>query len=190
MLTSKFSQATALALELHATQVRKGTRIPYASHLLGVASLVLENGGDEEQAIAGLLHDAIEDVGADAAISIRELFGDRVLRIVEGCTDAVPDAKGEKPDWRTRKEAYLAHLEGADKDVLLVAASDKLYNARAILTDLHAIGPAVFDRFTAGREGTLWYYAELACIFRRALPGSLSNELARTVDAIGAVAGH
>jgi (p)ppGpp synthase/HD superfamily hydrolase len=153
MLTNKFARATALALELHATQVRKGTQIPYASHLLGVASLVLEHGGDEEQAIAGLLHDAIEDVGAGVAITIRELFGDRVLRIVEGCTDAIPDALGQKPDWRTHKEDYLAHLERADYDVLLVSASDKLHNARAILTDLRAIGPAVFGLCrTVGRR--------------------------------------
>ncbi|QIE29770.1 HD domain-containing protein [Caballeronia sp. SBC2] len=190
MLTDRFARATALALELHATQVRKGTQIPYASHLLGVASLVLEHGGDEEQAIAGLLHDAIEDVGAGVAITIRELFGDRILSIVEGCTDAIPDAMGRKPDWRTRKEDYLAHLERADNDVLLVSASDKLHNARAILTDLRAIGPAVFDRFTAGRDGTLWYYGELARIFRAALPGSLSDELTRTVDLIHVASGR
>jgi (p)ppGpp synthase/HD superfamily hydrolase len=182
MLTEKFARATQLALELHATQLRKGTQIPYTSHLLGVASLVLENGGDEEQAIAGLLHDAIEDVGPEVAPTIGELFGDRVLRIVQGCTDGVPDATGQKPDWRTRKIAYLAHLEHAEPDVLLVSASDKLYNARAIVTDLHAIGRAVFERFTAGEAGTLWYYGELSRIFLDRLPGRLSNELARTVD--------
>ncbi|HEY2021344.1 HD domain-containing protein [Paraburkholderia sp.] len=170
-----------LALQLHATQLRKGTQIPYTSHLLGVASLVLENGGDEEQAIAGLLHDAIEDVGAEAVPLIRELFGERVLRIVEGCTDGVPDASGQKPDWRTRKIAYLAHLENADAEVLLVSASDKLYNARAIVMDLHTVGRAVFDRFTAGEAGTLWYYGELARIFLTRLPGGLSKEIERTV---------
>ncbi|KAA1015864.1 HD domain-containing protein [Paraburkholderia panacisoli] len=189
MLTEKFARATALALQLHATQLRKGTQIPYTSHLLGVASLVLENGGDEEQAIAGLLHDAIEDVGPEVALTIREMFGDRVLRIVEGCTDGVPDASGQKPDWRTRKEAYLAHLERADAEVLLVSASDKLYNARAIVTDLHAIGRAVFDRFTAGQDGTLWYYGQLSRIFRERLPGPLSNEIKRTVDLMSTAAG-
>ena len=182
MLTEKFVRATELALKLHATQLRKGTQIPYTSHLLGVASLVLENGGDEEQAIAGLLHDAIEDVGPDAAPTIREMFGERVLKIVEGCTDGVPDSSGQKPDWHTRKTAYLAHLERAEPDVLLVSASDKLYNARAILTDLHSIGRSVFERFTAGEEGTLWYYGELSRIFQARLPGRLSNEFTRTVD--------
>ncbi|MFL9966144.1 HD domain-containing protein [Paraburkholderia sediminicola] len=189
MLTEKFVCATGLALKLHATQLRKGTQIPYTSHLLGVASLVLENGGDEEQAIAGLLHDAIEDVGAEAARTIRELFGERVLRIVEGCTDGVPDSSGQKPDWRARKVAYLAHLEEADPDVLLVSASDKLYNARAVVTDLHAVGRAVFERFTAGESGTLWYYGELARIFQARLPGPLSNEIKRTVDLMSIAAG-
>ncbi|CAB3806897.1 hypothetical protein LMG28138_05857 [Pararobbsia alpina] len=164
--------------------MRKGTQIPYTSHLLGVASLVLENGGDEEQAIAGLLHDAIEDVGPHVAPTISGMFGDRVLRIVEGCTDGVPDASGHKPDWRTRKETYLAHLERAEPDVLLVSASDKLYNARAIVTDLHTIGRAVFERFTAGEAGTLWYYGELSRIFAERLPGALSMEIARTVDSM------
>ncbi|MBC8752270.1 MULTISPECIES: HD domain-containing protein [Paraburkholderia] len=182
MLTEKFVRATELALRLHATQRRKGTQIPYTSHLLGVASLVLENGGDEEQAIAGLLHDAIEDVGPEAVPAIREMFGERVLKMVEGCTDGVPDASGQKSDWRTRKLAYLAHLEQAEADVLLVSASDKLYNARAIVTDLHTVGRAVFDRFTAGEAGTLWYYGELARIFQVRLPGGLSKELERTVD--------
>ncbi|MGF6900388.1 HD domain-containing protein [Paraburkholderia sp. GAS348] len=188
MLTDKFVRATELALRLHATQRRKGTQIPYTSHLLGVASLVLENGGDEEQAIAGLLHDAIEDVGPEAVPSIRKMFGERVLKIVEGCTDGVPDASGQKPDWRTRKLAYLAHLEQADADVLLVSASDKLYNARAIVTDLHTVGRAVFDRFTAGEAGTLWYYGELARIFLARMPSSLSKELARTVVLINTAA--
>jgi GTP pyrophosphokinase len=182
MLTEKFVRATELALRLHATQRRKGTQIPYTSHLLGVASLVLENGGDEEQAIAGLLHDAIEDVGPEAAPVICEMFGERVLKIVEGCTDGAPDASGQKPDWRTRKLGYLAHLEQAEADVLLVSASDKLYNARAIVMDLHTVGRAVFDRFTAGEAGTLWYYGELGRIFLARIPGGLSKELARTVE--------
>ncbi|MBB5456760.1 HD domain-containing protein [Paraburkholderia sp. Cpub6] len=182
MLTEKFVRATELALRLHAAQRRKGTQIPYTSHLLGVASLVLENGGDEEQAIAGLLHDAIEDVGPEVAPTIRELFGERVLRIVKGCTDGVPDASGQKPDWRTRKVAYLAHLEQAEADVLLVSASDKLYNARAIVMDLRTVGRAVFERFTAGEAGTLWYYRELARIFQAHMPGGMSQELAHTVE--------
>lgn len=167
MLTEKFSAAVSLAATAHATQVRKGTDIPYIAHPLGVASLVLEFGGDEEQAMAGLLHDVIEDGGPQFIEPIREQFGARVLAMVEACTDGVPDEQGVKPPWRERKEQYLAHLVQTPADALLVSAADKLYNARAILDDLRdpSIGQAVFDRFKAGKAGTLWYYSELARIF-------------------------
>ncbi len=175
----RLSEAAAFALTIHADQTRKGSETPYIGHLLGVASLVLENGGDEDQAIAGLLHDAIEDQGAHQATPIRERFGERVLAIVLGCTDAdtLP-----KPPWRVRKEVYIAHLETATPDILLVSCADKLYNARAIRTDLMTVGIAVFDRFKAGRDGTLWYYDALAQVFKRRLPGALSRELSETVD--------
>jgi GTP pyrophosphokinase len=181
---SQLIAAFSLAAELHAPQFRKGTNIPYVSHLMSVSALIMEYGGDEEQAIAGLLHDVLEDCGSQYSAVIREKFGDRVANIVEACTDGVPDAKGEKPDWRQRKEAYLAHLEETGTDILLVSAADKLHNARAILGDLRTIGPAVFDRFKAGRDGTLWYYGRLAEIFQARLPGPLSQELTRTVNAL------
>ncbi len=184
--SSKLAAAAELAFRLHAAQRRKGTAIPYISHLMAVAALVLEHGGDEEQAIAALLHDAIEDCGVEHAEVILTRFGPRVAAIVRACTDAevIP-----KPPWRARKEAYLAHLEGAPAEALLVSACDKLHNARAILADLRAEGASVFDRFTAGREGTLWYYAALAEAFQRLLPGRLAGELAREVAALRAEAG-
>ena len=167
MLTEKFSAAVTLAAIAHATQVRKGSDIPYIAHPLGVASLVLEFGGDEEQAIAGLLHDVIEDGGPQFIDPIREQFGERVLAMVEACTDGIPDEKGIKAPWRERKEKYLAHLVDADDDALLISAADKLYNARAILDDLldPSVGQSVFARFTASKAETLWYYSELARIF-------------------------
>lgn len=182
MLTERISQALALAIEAHTGQKRKGTDIPYVAHPMGVASIALDHGADEEQAMAALLHDAIEDGGAQYAKLIREKFGDRVADIVEGCTDGIPDASGKKAPWKIRKEQYLEHLKDATDDVLLVSGSDKLHNARAIVEDLLKIGPAVFNRFTATQEQTIWYYETLAEVFsQRGAPMAkvLSNEVAR-----------
>ncbi len=165
MLTERISLALALAVEAHDKQVRKGTQIPYVAHPMGVASLALDFGADEDQAIAALLHDVLEDGGPQFAPVIEKRFGSRVLALVEGCTDGVPDATGEKAPWEQRKQAYLAHLADADPAVLLVSGADKLHNARAILSDLQTIGPAVFERFTGKKAGTLWYYRSLAAIF-------------------------
>lgn len=167
MLTGRISEALALAVQAHEKQVRKGTSIPYVAHPMGVASIALEFGADEDQAIAALLHDVLEDGGPQYGPVIKERFGERVLAIVEGCTDGVPDASGQKGDWGERKRAYLSHLAEAPDDVLLVSGSDKLHNTRAIVSDLLKIGPDVFKRFTAGRDGTLWYYRSLAEIFIR-----------------------
>ena len=182
----RLSDAAAFALEIHATQTRKGSDTPYVSHLLGVASLVLEHGGDEDQAIAGLLHDAIEDQGIEQEAIIADRFGPRVAHIVRACTDA--DIQ-PKPPWRARKEAYVAHLEHADVEVCLVSAADKLHNARAIVTDLRSLGPVVFDRFKAGQEGTLWYYGALAELFSRKMPCALAIELAHAVAEMRELAG-
>ena len=173
------ADAAALAFTLHGAQYRKGTSIPYIAHLMSVSALVLEHGGDEDQAIAGLLHDAIEDAGAEQEPIIAARFGPRVAAIVRACTDAdtLP-----KPPWRARKEAYLAHLEHVPAEALLVSACDKLHNARAIAGDLKIHGPDMFARFNAGQEGTLWYYDALATVFSRRLPGPLAAELRETVD--------
>ena len=186
MLTEKFSAAVSLAATAHAKQVRKETDIPYIAHPLGVASLVLEFGGDEEQAMAGLLHDVTEDGGPQFIEPIREQFGERVLAMVEACTDGVPDEQGIKPPWRERKEKYLAHLAQTPGDALLVSAADKLYNARSILDDLRdpLIGQAVFNRFNASRAETLWYYSELARIFteRRSAVAARLNATVREIQ--------
>lgn len=165
MLTENIAQALALAVEAHNGQKRKGTNIPYLAHPMGVASIALDHGADEEQAMAALLHDAVEDGGPHYAKRIRDQFGDRVADIVEGCTDGVPDSSGKKEAWKPRKERYISHLQNATEDVLLVSGSDKLHNARAIVEDLLRIGPAVFDRFTATQEQTIWYYETLSGVF-------------------------
>ena len=172
--TDRFSRAVDYARIAHAAQCRKGSNIPYLYHLLGVASLVIEFGGNEDQAIAGLLHDTIEDGGAAHAATIRAQFGDAVADIVKDCTDGTAegkashvDAEAKRRDWIERKLAYLAHLKTAPDQTLLVSACDKLHDARAIVQDLEdpEVGPRVFDRFTGGRAGTLGYYQALAEIF-------------------------
>ena len=165
MQLSKLPTALAIALDAHKTQIRKGTSIPYISHPMAVASIALEFGATEDQAIAALLHDAIEDGGASYAHSIEALFGTYVLTLVQGCTDGIPDQSGEKALWIDRKTAYLEHLQEASDEVLLVSCSDKLHNARAIVSDLITEGPSVFNRFSATTEQTLWYYRQLATIF-------------------------
>lgn len=164
-MTPRYTQAIHFAAMVHEGQKRKGTAIPYIVHPVAVAALVAEYKGDEDQQIAALLHDVLEDGGPHHAPEIERLFGSRVLSIVEACTDGVPDATGAKPPWEKRKRDYLEHLAVASDDVLLVSGCDKLSNARAILSDLEKIGHAVFDRFTAKREGTVWYYQELSRIF-------------------------
>jgi GTP pyrophosphokinase len=178
-LSARFEEALILATRLHAGQFRKGTAIPYIAHLLGVAGIVLELGASEDEAIAALLHDAAEDRGGKAVLEdIRARFGDAVAEIVAGCTDAWTEPK---PEWRPRKEAYIADLPRASASVLLVSAADKLHNARSILRDYRALGEAVWERFTGGREGTLWYYRSLVEIFRATGPSALAEELERVV---------
>jgi GTP pyrophosphokinase len=187
-LSRRFEEAMVYAACLHARQKRKGTRVPYVSHLLGVASLVLENGGGEAEAIAALLHDAVEDQGGARTLeTIRRRFGNHVAEIVIGCTDAdtIP-----KPPWRERKEAYLKHLRTAPASVRLVSAADKLNNARAILADYRTCGEKLWKRFNGGREGTLWYYRALLNIFNKKGPRRLAGELERTVTELEALAGQ
>lgn len=170
MLTDKFSEALALAIEVHDGQYRKSTQIPYISHPMAVASIALEFGADENQAIAALLHDVLEDGGIHYAPVIREKFGDNVYSIVQDCTDGTPcqqpDVHTGKLDWYERKINYLEHLKTASKanDVLLVVAADKLHNVRSILQDFQMVGDEVFERFTTKKEGTLWYYRSVADI--------------------------
>ncbi|HUS66283.1 MAG TPA: HD domain-containing protein [Kofleriaceae bacterium] len=180
--SDRFAEALGYAALLHAQQKRKGTEVPYVAHLLAVTAIALEHGADENEAIAAALHDAIEDQGGvETGVEIERRFGPAVRAIVEGCTDAdvIP-----KPPWRARKEAYIAHLADAPPSVLLVSASDKLHNARAILADLRDLGDALWPRFSGGKDGTLWYYRALVDAFRpRALP-RLVAELDRVVTEI------
>lgn len=186
ILTSRFQDALNLAFELHQNQIRKGSGVPYMAHLMGVASLVLEDGGNEDEAIAGLLHDAVEDQGGVATLEqIRVRFGEPVAAIVQGCTDAdtLP-----KPPWRARKEAYLMHLRTAPPAVRRVSSADKLYNARAILADYRVVGDALWGRFTGGKEGSLWYYRSLVTIFQECGTTPMVAELDRVVTELETMA--
>ena len=186
ILTRRYAEALQLAWQLHDGQLRKGTTIPYVSHLIAVSSLALEHGANEDEAIAALLHDAVEDAGGQPTLEmIRTRFGGDVADIVEGCTDSFEE---HKSDWRPRKQAYLEHLSRASASVQLVSACDKLHNARSILADLRVHGPLLWTRFTAGREGVLWYYRSLAEAFAAHGRTPLVDELDRTVCAIEALA--
>jgi (p)ppGpp synthase/HD superfamily hydrolase len=188
ILSSRFDDALAFAVDLHREQPRKGTGVPYVSHLLSVAALVLEHGGSEDQAIAALLHDAVEDQGGrPTAERIRERFGDLVAEIVDGCTDT---DVSPKPPWRERKEAYVARVRNEPAHVRLVSAADKLHNARTMVTDLRIHGPALWERFNAGRDETLWYLESLVAAFREAGSTPIVEELARTVAELRLVSGN
>ena len=186
MQLNKLCPALALAIEAHQGQVRKSTNIPYISHPMAVASIALEFGASEEQAIAALLHDTIEDGGNKYANIIKAQFGDHVHDLVQGCTDGSPDHTGKKAAWLERKTAYLEHLQEATDEVLLVSCSDKLHNARAIVSDLINEGPSVFDRFSSTTEQTLWYYRQLATIFnnRKAPPAKALEAAVSQMEAL------
>jgi (p)ppGpp synthase/HD superfamily hydrolase len=190
-LTHRFDEGMLYAHHWHARQTRKGTGIPYISHLLAVAAIALEHGADEDEAIAALLHDSLEDgprnTGEPQALiagQIRERFGERVLKIIEGCTEADTSQGEGKESWRQRKERYIQHLETADESVLLVSNADKLHNAQSILRDWEQIGDLVWERFAGQKQGSLWYYGTLAQLFERRRPSALSQELQRVVAKI------
>jgi (p)ppGpp synthase/HD superfamily hydrolase len=186
VLTPRYAEAVQYASELHAGQTRKSTNIAYISHLLGVSSLVLEAGGDEDMAIAALLHDGPEDQGGQATLDeIRARFGDRVAHIVEGCSDSLSEDPEDKDPWKERKVAYLEHLKDADDDVLTVSLADKLHNARAIVTDLMITGPETWDRFNASPPEILWYYESILSVgFERRALSFLRVNLADSVEFI------
>jgi (p)ppGpp synthase/HD superfamily hydrolase len=190
VLGERFEHALAYAHRAHSLQTRKGTSIPYTSHLLAVASIALELGADEDQAIAALLHDAVEDQGGSARLAdIEEKFGHEVASIVADCTDGEPDGDRSSADqWRPRKEAYLATLASKPSRSLLVCLADKTHNARSIHDDLAVIGNEVFQRFTGGRDGTLWYYGALANTFCQQQPGPGSQRLLVIVEEMNRLA--
>ena len=179
LLSHRFEEALHLATQLHAGQTRKGGNTPYLAHLLSVTALALEAGGDEDIAIAALLHDAVEDQGGlETLVQIRQQFGSRVASIVDECTDAYTLPK---PPWRERKEAYIAHLREATPEARLVSLADKLHNARSILRDLRIYGEETWNKFNGGKEGTLWYYRTLLEVFQALIDNALVNELKRAV---------
>ena len=181
MLSTRFDNALAYASMIHRIQVRKGSGIPYISHLLGVASITLEFGGNEDQAIAALLHDAAEDQGGEVRLhDIRVTFGENVERIVRDCSDSMgaekpANAGDRKIEWRLRKEAYLSTLFKKPSSSLLVSLADKTHNSEAIVADVHRSGPVIWGRFTGEQDGTIWYYQELLKFFSAKLPEHVSR---------------
>lgn len=193
ILTARYTAAIEKAQALHHRDIRKGTTIPYLSHLLSVSALVLEHGGSEDQAIAALLHDAAEDHGG--LVILEELqaeFGDAVANIVAACSDSLVENATEKAPWRDRKTKYLAHVAEMPDAAVLVSGADKLHNARAILADYRRHGEDLWDRFNpaAGWAGTCWYYKNLARELGKRLEPlgadarALSVEFDLTVDAL------
>jgi (p)ppGpp synthase/HD superfamily hydrolase len=179
-LKARFEDALVYANRLHGSQTRKGTDIPYISHLLAVAGLVIEAGGNEDEVIAALLHDGPEDQGGLATLKeISDRYGVPVGKIVAACSDTFEEVK---PDWRERKQNYLGHVRYASPSVRLVSCADKLHNARAILADYRRLGEDLWSRFNAGREDILWYYGELARIFAERGPEQLASELGHVVE--------
>jgi (p)ppGpp synthase/HD superfamily hydrolase len=176
-LGPRLQSAFRYAAEKHAGQTRKQTAVPYLSHLMAVASLVLEAGGDEEMAIAALLHDVVEDCGGMPTLrEVRKLFGRRVANIVDGCTDSYTEPK---PEWLQRKKDYLREVQRADAETRLVSAADKLHNVRTILTDYRHDGEAIWSRFSGKKDGTLWYYRALSDEYQRS-----QNRLTRELELV------
>lgn len=176
MLTERFDQALVYAHRLHARQFRKGpSAAPYIAHLMGVCSLVLEHGGTETEAIGALLHDSLEDIGLEVHIEISRLFGPQVLDIVKDCSDSTKedktqschDARLKALDWLDRKTRYLEHLIQKPEASRLVSLADKLYNAQSIVEDWQDVGDGLWERFTGGKWGTLWYYRSLNGHYRQ-----------------------
>jgi (p)ppGpp synthase/HD superfamily hydrolase len=180
--SDKFTQALSFAAKLHNGQLRKGTQIPYISHLLSVSAIVMRNGGDEEQAIAALLHDSVEDQGGINLLSdIESKFGARVAKIVKQCSDSF---EKPKPPWDQRKKAYVATIAHKSDDAILISMADKVDNARTILNNYHKIGEKLWERFRGGREGTLWYYRACVDAFGNRSNSDLYHELADLVSQI------
>jgi (p)ppGpp synthase/HD superfamily hydrolase len=183
-LTDRFQKAMAYATELHKDQTRKSTAITYICHPFGVASLVLEAGGDEDQAIAALLHDIPEDCGGEPRLKeISEMFGVRVEKIVRGCSDSLVEDPEEKAPWKERKEVHINHLYEVDLDTLTVTAADKAHNARSIATDLQNQGPSLWNRFNANRENIIWYYESVyAVLLEKHVSKALTTPLRSAID--------
>jgi (p)ppGpp synthase/HD superfamily hydrolase len=181
-LSQRFDEALVYAARAHAAQTRKGTEIPYLAHLLAVAALAIEHGASEDEAIAALLHDAVEDQGGAARrADLRWRFGDAVTAIVDGCSDTDVEPK---PPWRERKESYLAHLRAASPAVRFVSACDKLHNLRSLIADYAELGDALWARFNAPRAEQLWFFRALAAALAARPDAEEHPGLARVVAAL------
>jgi len=188
-LGPRFADAFVFAEELHRRQLRKGSDIPYLSHLMAVASLVMEHGGDEDVAVAALLHDAVEDQGGEAvAEQIRARFGERVVRIVLGCSDSTEVKGAPKRPWIERKRRYLGHFESVGDDVRLVSIADKLHNCRCTVLNLREDGASTWDRFNATRDEALWFYRTFVERAKTLYPHPIVRELERAVAELEALA--
>jgi (p)ppGpp synthase/HD superfamily hydrolase len=183
-LSIQYYRAFEYANQWHRDQARKSTTLPYILHPMGVASLVLEAGGDEGQAIAALLHDVPEDCGGEVRLTeILEMFGPRVEAMVRGCSDSLVAEKADKAPWRERKQAHIDHVATADMDTLIVTAADKTHNGRAIATDLQTIGDKVWDRFNASRDDIIWYYSTFyEALAERKVTPALLNPLLTAIE--------
>lgn len=178
LLSFRFERALVYATQIHSNQIRKGSKVPYISHLLSVTALVLEDGGDEDEAIAALLHDAIEDQSITSQ-QIHDLFGEKVASIVSACTESetLP-----KPPWKERKLAAIEDLRHASPSIRRVMLADKLHNLRSILSDWYRLGDKIWHRFKGGKEGTLWYFRSLVAADRENGSSFLGKELERTLQ--------
>ncbi len=173
--TGRFDEALQYAVQLHRHQRRKGSGVSYVGHLLAVAAIVIDDGGSEDEIIAALLHDGPEDAGGLETLSeIERRFGESVRAIVAGCSDTF---ESKKPPWCERKQAYIEHLKTATPSVLRVSCADKLANVRSQIHDYRQVQGRLWERFSEGREGQLWYYRTLADCFQRRLPGALADDL-------------
>ncbi|MCC6155997.1 MAG: bifunctional (p)ppGpp synthetase/guanosine-3',5'-bis(diphosphate) 3'-pyrophosphohydrolase [Candidatus Hydrogenedentes bacterium] len=180
--TRRISDAFAFAHEIHAEHTRKGSGVPYITHVMAVAAIVGEHGGDEDTFIAALLHDAVEDGDGYATLdSIRGQFGTRVADLVEACSDAFVKPK---PEWRERKEKFVATMRNADPEVKLIVAADKLHNICATIGDYERIGEELWARFNGGREGTLWYYVAIAEALADGWDHPLADDLTTAVETL------
>jgi (p)ppGpp synthase/HD superfamily hydrolase len=179
MLSQRFETALVYAFRLHARQLRKDGKTPYISHLLSVTALVLENNGDEDEAIAALLHDAVEDQGGLATAQyIRQQFGDRVAAIVEGCSEP----KCAAQTWQQRKQAYLDHLQQASPEVCRVSLADKLHNVRSLLSSLQQEGEIVWQRFNSPKANQIWFYRSLSAIYQTRCPDGMAQTFSQLVQ--------
>jgi (p)ppGpp synthase/HD superfamily hydrolase len=188
LLGKRFEEALLYATRLHAGQLRKHSKVPYVAHLLGVASLVLEAGGTEDEVIAALLHDAVEDQGGMETLEeIRGKFGNNVAGIVAGCTDSFTTPK---PPWKDRKQNFIESILDADESTRRVALADKIYNAQATLRDLRNEGEAAWEGFNGGKAGTLWYYQQLINAFGNHGSSAFLDELRSIYDELVKVSGQ